>query len=84
MRIGFLSDLHIDFNIEIMEYVIDVILRMKYANKIDKLFLGGDISNDYLVSLEFTEETDSYPIFGNHEYWFTEEKVKKMIKIIDI
>ena len=26
----------------------------------------------------------SVAIFGNHEYWFTEEKVKKMIKIIDI
>lgn len=74
MRIGFLSDLHITHNTNLIEQAVDVVIEVCKINKIDKLFIAGDTSNNYRTTLKFiemliNEGIDSYTIFGNHEYW---------------
>lgn len=74
MRIGFISDLHITYNTSFLEEGIDCVLEAAKSAKIDKLFIAGDTSDDYLETGAFVERLvdeglDTYFIFGNHEYW---------------
>lgn len=74
MRVGFLSDLHIPNNVNIYSEAIDVVVQAYRDAELDKLFLAGDTSNNWKMSLDFVsdlgkEGLDVYTIFGNHEYW---------------
>lgn len=74
MRIGFLNDLHIMHNTNMIEEALDVVCQAAKSAEIDKLFIAGDTSESYKISLDFVDllsgaGIDTYAIFGNHEYW---------------
>lgn len=84
MKIGFLSDLHITHNADMIEQVLDIMIEATSKAKIDKLFLAGDTTNNYKMTLEFVDMLaklgiDIYTIFGNHEYWSIDyEKAQRL------
>ena len=56
MKIGVLSDLHIDTNKKKLaenETFAEIVTRQINRQKIDLLLIAGDISSDYLVSQQF-------------------------------
>ncbi len=76
MRVGFISDLHIDRNPDIppREYV----TRLKeiiHYKQLDRLVIGGDISNHFTSTIQFVEslqnqaEIPVHFIPGNHDFW---------------
>ena len=74
MRIGFLSDLHITHNVNMIKEALDVVCQAAKSAEIDKLFIAGDTSESYKTTLDFLDllseaGIDTYAIFGNHEYW---------------
>ncbi len=79
MRVGFISDLHVDRNFEQpAEEYLRVLLQVMQEKAVDLLVIGGDISNHYSTTLSFVEELQKrseipvYFIPGNHDFW--EEK----------
>ncbi|HZK46528.1 MAG TPA: metallophosphoesterase [Atopostipes sp.] len=76
MKIGFISDLHIDRNPDVppQEYMtrLKEIIKRKQLNR---LVIGGDISNHYSSTLEFVEQLQNQAeipvhfIPGNHDFW---------------
>lgn len=59
-----------------IEHAVDIVVRAYSANKLDKLFIAGDTSNNYKTTIEFINmlvenNVDVYTVFGNHEYWST-------------
>lgn len=83
MKIGFISDLHIDRNKDISpkEYL-KVMKETVIANHIEMLIIGGDISNHFTSTFHFVEELQKqteipvYFIPGNHDFWEDEEATK--------
>lgn len=74
MKIGFLSDLHITHNSNMIEQAVNIVVEAYKKANLDKLFIAGDISNNYKTTLKFIdmlvlEGVDAYTVFGNHEYW---------------
>lgn len=76
LKIGFISDLHIDRNHERApsEYL-NRIKQMILEKKLEMLVIGGDISNHYSTTIQFVEtlqnqaEIPVYFIPGNHDFW---------------
>ena len=84
MKIGFLSDLHITNNSNFIEHAVNSVYEVVSENKVDKLFLAGDTSNNYKMTFEFIERLselgiDTYTILGNHEYWSTDYEQAKLL-----
>lgn len=83
MKIGFLSDLHITNNSNFMEHAVNSVYEVASENRLDKLFLAGDTSNNYSMTFDFIRGLnkrgiDTYTVLGNHEYWSTTyEKAQK-------
>ncbi|GEK90450.1 metallophosphoesterase [Alkalibacterium kapii] len=84
MRIGTLSDLHIDRNkwiLEKDETTLSLLDTMVKAKAIDVLLIAGDISNHYLESHAFLEELSDKSgipvkfVPGNHDYWAKDHDV---------
>lgn len=78
MKIGVLSDLHIDTNrkkLKENETYAGILIKQIKHQKIDVLLLAGDISSDYLESQNFLDEVtqkSGIPILfvpGNHDFW---------------
>lgn len=78
MKIGVLSDLHIDTNrkkLKENETYAEILIKQIKHQKIDVLLLAGDISSDYLESQKFLDEVtqkSGIPILfvpGNHDFW---------------
>ena len=74
MRIGFLSDLHIDVNVNMLDHAVSTVTQVYRENNLDKLFLAGDTSGDYYITFRLIEMLrkdglEVYTVFGNHEYW---------------
>lgn len=74
MRVGFLSDLHITNNASIYSEAVDVVVEAYQNAQLDKLFIAGDTSNRWKMTLEFVDDLvghglDVHTVFGNHEYW---------------
>ncbi len=83
MRVGFISDLHIDRNFE--RPPADYLKRLKQMvskKDLDMLIIGGDISNHYTRTLTFVEnlqnlaEIPVYFIPGNHDFWEEKDATK--------
>lgn len=81
MRIGSLSDLHVDANAYMLqdgESFVILIGEEVQRRQLDLLLIAGDLSNDFRVGLTFLEElraTVSCPVLfvpGNHDYWSKE------------
>lgn len=76
MKIGFISDLHIDRNPDVPPK--EFVTRLKEVIKrkqLNRLVIGGDISNHYSSTLEFVEQLQNQAeipvhfIPGNHDFW---------------
>lgn len=76
MKIGFISDLHIDRNPDVppAEYVkrLKDIIKLK---QLERLVIGGDISNHFTSTIRFVEQLQNQAeipvhfIPGNHDFW---------------
>ena len=83
MKVGFISDLHIDRNFERppQEYL-KLLKQVILEKRIDMLVIGGDISNHYSTTMAFVEELQKqtekpiYFIPGNHDFWEAEDVTK--------
>ncbi|MFP4484516.1 MAG: metallophosphoesterase [Spirochaetaceae bacterium] len=75
LRIGILSDLHVDRNRGRTNEVVDALTNTLRHNRPDAFICAGDISNDYTESLSVLEElrgATGVPTFfvpGNHDVW---------------
>ena len=73
MKIGYISDLHIDFNKDFP--VLDALIKEVQEQSIETLLIGGDISNQMALTKEFVKRvTDAtgvpvHYVFGNHDYY---------------
>lgn len=83
MRIGFISDLHIDRNHQVSpkEYL-KMMQQTIITQDLESLVIGGDISNHYSTTINFVEHLQNqtnipvYFIPGNHDFW-EEKEVEK-------
>ncbi|MFD3257207.1 metallophosphoesterase [Paenibacillus lentus] len=76
MKIGIISDLHVDLNELPGEPLVeDALLDQAVRQKLDGLIIAGDISNDVnrsLSVLEMLKKESGIPVLfvpGNHDYW---------------
>ncbi len=89
MKIGILSDLHIDQNTYEGKTVLEGLISAVKSHKVDLMMIAGDISNDYELSLNaikrIEDETGVDCIFtpGNHDIWNESHKEKNSWDIYD-
>ncbi len=75
MKIGILSDIHVDVNYKEDNRVEDAVLKCVEKNNIEILIIAGDISSDYRKTLsvlnEFEKQSSARILFvpGNHDIW---------------
>lgn len=78
MKIGVISDIHIDSNKKIVpegSTFAEILGNQLNQQQIELLLLAGDISSDYLLSQQFIDELKSQTkcrilfVPGNHDYW---------------
>lgn len=77
MKIGFISDLHIDYlKSYLPEDMMRTLATVSSEQELDYLIIGGDISNHVQTTINFIETLDKelaptkvYFIPGNHDYW---------------
>lgn len=72
MKIGFISDLHIDFNKR--HDVLGAIIKNYNQNDLNGLFIAGDISNSTALTQKFLNllrenGVNVFAIYGNHDYY---------------
>ncbi|MCC5889416.1 MAG: metallophosphoesterase [Alkalibacterium sp.] len=82
MRIGTVSDLHIDRNRDYTDNdLISTFSEVIQNQEIDVLLIAGDVSNHYLKTDDFlkrVQDRSSTPIVfvpGNHDYWARDHEV---------
>lgn len=83
IKVGFISDLHIDRNVERPPEDYLFMLRSIIREKnLELLVIGGDISNHYTKTLAFVEQLENqaeipvYFIPGNHDFWEEKDAAK--------
>ena len=88
MKIGAISDLHVDRHpkLEQDEYL-NVLSQVIQHRKLDILLIAGDISNDYQMSYHFIKQLRIILIFrhiipGNHDLW-SDDSDKTSTEILD-
>lgn len=75
MRLGFISDLHVDNQLYNLDDYLDNLSRLIDLKAIELLVIGGDIANHYSVTLDFVEDLQKlagipvYFVPGNHDFW---------------
>lgn len=88
MRIGVISDLHIDqgdYTEKIRSIYVRELVHLSKQNQLAHLIIARDISNHYTTTLSFMKqinEENSCPVSfvaGNHDYWDIEGKGKDTI-----
>ncbi|MFC4402537.1 metallophosphoesterase [Gracilibacillus xinjiangensis] len=92
MRLGVISDLHIDVNNEMVpsdSSYLDIMKEKISKEQIDVLLIAGDISNDYKISIQFLNDLEKqskikvFVVPGNHDYWSKENQVTDTWKIYE-
>ena len=79
MKIGFISDIHVDIN---EAYPIAEVLGDKVKKGLDCLVIAGDISNNIFTTLQFLDKlipltgNRVYFVPGNHDMWDQDHKAK--------
>ncbi|WP_208560933.1 metallophosphoesterase [Marinilactibacillus kalidii] len=85
MKIGMISDLHVDINQKTLEpnqTALSLIIDLVMKHELDILLIAGDISNHYKESQLFIEhiqtatKAEVYFTPGNHDYWSKDHEVK--------
>jgi len=83
MKIGVISDLHIDLNSKMLppgESYDHLLARLLYREEIDLLLLAGDIASDYRESIRFLDQLHDHRVAkiffvpGNHDFWSLRNK----------
>lgn len=83
MKIGVLSDLHIDTNRKKLnrgDTYDRLLAQLLYNNEIDLLLMAGDISSDYQDSIQFLDQMVNHRVSkllfvpGNHDFWSIRNK----------
>lgn len=78
MRLGVISDLHVDINDEMVPATTsyaEVLYQKIKKEEINVLLIAGDISNDYKLSIQFLNDLERLSnikilfVPGNHDYW---------------
>ncbi len=75
MKIGILSDLHVDVNYRKDKNIISNLCRIIEKNQTDILMIAGDVSNNYQVTLDTLNEIEKITgvrclfVPGNHDIW---------------
>lgn len=75
MRVGILSDIHVDINNKEGNSVEDAILKTLDEKNVDILIIAGDVSSDYQETLrvlnDFQQRSRARILFvpGNHDIW---------------
>ncbi len=75
MKIGILSDIHVDINREAGSPVIQGLKAAMKKRRLDKMIIAGDMASDYEVTLsslhDIEDETGVECLFvpGNHDVW---------------
>ena len=82
MRIGVISDLHVDLNEQAGEPSVEqALLEVVDESRLDALIIAGDISNDVRLSLKVLNglrDASGIPVLfvpGNHDYWSKENGI---------
>lgn len=87
MRIGILSDMHVDMNFKDGNRVEDAVIKNIKDNKLDILITAGDVSGDYkktLYTLEDIQHKSKAKVLfvpGNHDIWNKENPQKNTYEI---
>lgn len=90
MRIGIISDLHIDANnraLKTGENFVDLLADLLRKEQVDLLLHAGDVASDYRISQKFNEDLEEaagLPILfvpGNHDLWSRKNKEENTLKI---
>ena len=75
MKLGILSDIHVDINQEAGKPVMDGLKAAITSKGIDKMIIAGDMASDYRLTLDSLKEleTDTHVeclfVPGNHDVW---------------
>ncbi len=75
MKIGILSDIHVDINYTNGDLITPGIIKYIKEKSLDMLIVAGDVSSDYKITLAFLEEIEkngNIPCLyvpGNHDIW---------------
>ena len=75
MKIGVLSDLHVDLTRDIYGKILRGLIAAVNDNDVGTMIIAGDVANDYKVTLDFLhkleQETGVRCLFvpGNHDIW---------------
>ncbi len=75
MRLGILSDIHVDINLEAGSPVMKGLKSAITANALDKMIIAGDLANNYELTLsslhDIQDATGVECLFvpGNHDIW---------------
>lgn len=84
MKIGFISDLHVDNqHYQISDYLKELAYQIR-QQELELFIIGGDISNHYQLTLRFVEELQDlaacpvYFIPGNHDFWERKQTYQKI------
>ncbi|WP_251517527.1 MULTISPECIES: metallophosphoesterase [Staphylococcus] len=79
MRIGAISDLHIDRHKSLTpEDYLKIMVRTLQREEVDLLLVAGDVSNNYKLTHQFLEQIERQTsitvkfIPGNHDFWSTD------------
>lgn len=79
MRLGMISDLHVDVNLlEGTQSLLDLLSEEVKKQEVKYLLIAGDISNNYVRTLNFIEEIEEKAgvkclfVPGNHDIWNAE------------
>ena len=75
MRLGILSDIHVDINREAGKPVMEGLKAAITSKGLDKMIIAGDMASDYQLTLaslrEIEDDTGVECLFvpGNHDIW---------------
>lgn len=83
MKIGFLSDIHLDVNKDFP--VLQTLIDLCNQKELDKVVIAGDFSSDYTTilyvidSIKRNTQTQIHFVPGNHDLYITRHKSSKQI-----
>lgn len=83
MRIGIVSDIHLDVNKHFP--VLQTLIRLCNQKQLDKVIIAGDFSSDYTAALHVIDsikrntQTEVHFVPGNHDLYISRDKDSKTI-----